>query len=106
MILSGEEIRKHLGGQIVIDPDFWRDAKNNRTGDRFTFEVLRATGAGDAWNAGNILADHNGLSDQCRLLLANAVAACYLSGADDLHPTKDRLASFLKTNMQGHGKFF
>ena len=30
-------------GQIIIDPDFWRDAKNNRRGDRFTFEVSRAT---------------------------------------------------------------
>ena len=30
-------------GQIIIDPDFWRDAKNNRSGDRFTFEVARAT---------------------------------------------------------------
>ena len=32
-------------GQILVDPDFWRDAKNNRSGDRFTFEVLRATAA-------------------------------------------------------------
>ena len=31
-------------GQIIVDPDFWRDAKNNRSGDRFTFEVC----AGDA----------------------------------------------------------
>jgi hypothetical protein len=30
-------------GQIIIDPGFWRDAKNNRRGDRFTFEVSRAT---------------------------------------------------------------
>ncbi len=30
-------------GQIEIDPAFWRDAKNNRAGDRFTFEVKRAT---------------------------------------------------------------
>ncbi|NLF72033.1 MAG: SGNH/GDSL hydrolase family protein [Candidatus Anammoximicrobium sp.] len=32
-------------GQIVVDPAFWRDAKNNRSGDRFTFEVRRATAA-------------------------------------------------------------
>jgi hypothetical protein len=30
-------------GQILIDPAFWRDAKNNRSGDRFTFDVVRAT---------------------------------------------------------------
>jgi ribokinase len=63
----------------------------------FKEKVLRATGAGDAWNAGNILGDHNGLSDECRLMLANAVAACYLSDPDGLHPTKKKLANFLRT---------
>ena len=29
-------------GQILVEPEFWRDAKNNRRGDRFTFEVVRA----------------------------------------------------------------
>ncbi len=28
-------------GQIVIEPDLWRLARTNRTGDRFTFEVYR-----------------------------------------------------------------
>jgi ribokinase len=64
----------------------------------FKIEVYRATGAGDAWNAGNIIADHSGLSDECRLMLANAVSACYLSGADGMHPTKAKIANFLKTN--------
>jgi ribokinase len=61
----------------------------------FKVKVLRATGAGDAWDAGNILGDHNGLSDESRLMLANAVAACYLSDPDGLHPTKEKLSSFL-----------
>ena len=64
----------------------------------FKVKVLRATGAGDAWNAGNILGDHNGLSDECRLMLANAVSACYLSDPDGLHPTKKKLANFLRTH--------
>ena len=63
----------------------------------FRVKVLRATGAGDAWCAGNILGDHNGLSDGCRLMLSNAVAASYLSGPDGQHPTKQKLLSFLKT---------
>jgi ribokinase len=62
----------------------------------FKVNVLRATGAGDAWNAGNILGDHNGLSDECRLMLANAVSACYLLDPEGLHPTKTKLSSFLK----------
>ncbi|MGD6850815.1 MAG: carbohydrate kinase family protein [Candidatus Bathyarchaeia archaeon] len=61
----------------------------------FKIELFRATGAGDAWNAGNILADHHGLSDECRLMLANAVSASYLSGRDGAHPTKDMLSSFI-----------
>jgi sugar/nucleoside kinase (ribokinase family) len=62
----------------------------------FKVKVFRATGAGDAWDAGNILGDHNGLSDESRLMLANAVAACYLSDPDGLHPTKEKLSSFLR----------
>jgi ribokinase len=65
----------------------------------FRVKVLRATGAGDAWNAGNILGDHNGLSDECRLMLANAVAASYLSDPDGLHPTREKLANFLRTQI-------
>lgn len=64
----------------------------------FNVKVLRATGAGDAWNAGNILGDKYGLSVECRLMLANAVSACYISDPEGLHPTKARLAKFLKDN--------
>jgi sugar/nucleoside kinase (ribokinase family) len=65
----------------------------------FKVKVFRATGAGDAWDAGNILGDHNSLSDESRLMLANAVAACYLSDPDGLHPTKEKLSSFLRNNF-------
>ena len=56
----------------------------------FKVNVLRATGAGDTWCAGNILGDHNDLSDECRLMLANAMAACYISDPDGTtsHQTK------------------
>jgi sugar/nucleoside kinase (ribokinase family) len=61
----------------------------------FKVPVLRATGAGDAWNAGNILGDANKLSDSCRLALANATAAYYISSLNGTHPTLKQLASFL-----------
>ena len=64
----------------------------------FKIEVYRATGAGDAWNAGNIFGDFNGVSDECRLVLANAVSACYLSGTEGIHPSKAKVASFIKAN--------
>jgi ribokinase len=65
----------------------------------FKVKALRATGAGDAWCAGNILGDHNGLSDECRLLLANAVSAYYLQDVDGQHPTKEKLADFIETQV-------
>jgi sugar/nucleoside kinase (ribokinase family) len=62
----------------------------------FNVKALRATGAGDAWNAGNIFADANGVSDECRLKMANAVAACYLASPDGAHPSREQLTRFLK----------
>jgi sugar/nucleoside kinase (ribokinase family) len=62
----------------------------------FQVPVLRVTGAGDSWNAGNILGDACGLSEGCRLMLANAVAAYYISNSDGLHPTRKKLMEFLE----------
>ena len=64
----------------------------------FKIKVLRATGAGDAWTAGNILGDRNDFSDECRLMLANAVSACYLTDPEGKHPTWRKLSKFLKDN--------
>ena len=60
----------------------------------FKVPVLRATGAGDAWNAGNILGDTYRLSDGGRLALANAVAAYYISNPNGVHPTRKHLIKF------------
>lgn len=69
----------------------------------FKVPVLRATGAGDAWDAGNILGDACGLSEDCRLALANAVAAYYVSSPDGAHPTRKQLSGFCeKLKLQRH----
>lgn len=60
----------------------------------FNIPVLRATGAGDAWNAGNILGNICGMSDEVRLTLANAVAAFYISNPKGKHPTRKELIRF------------
>ncbi len=62
----------------------------------FKIKALRATGAGDAWNAGNIVGDANELSDECRLALANAVSAFYLSDSEGMHPTRQKLVKFIE----------
>jgi ribokinase len=65
-----------------------------------TFRVapLRVTGAGDAWNAGNILGHLADLAPAERLLLANAVAGLYVSGRDALAPTLADVARFLASD--------
>ncbi|XHH10134.1 MAG: carbohydrate kinase family protein [Candidatus Bathyarchaeia archaeon] len=67
----------------------------------FEVNVVRATGAGDAWNAGNVFGDGNGFSDGCRLMVANAVSACYLSNAEGEHPSLSKILSFINENVQG-----
>lgn len=62
----------------------------------FKVPVLRATGAGDAWNAGNILGDAHGLPAEARLTLANAVAAYYISNPEGEHATRKNLLRFCK----------
>jgi len=60
----------------------------------FSVSALRATGAGDSWNAGNIVGDALNLPDSCRLTLANAVAAYYVSNPTAEHPTLSQLVEF------------
>jgi len=60
----------------------------------FQVKALRSTGAGDAWNSGNIYGDGLQLPDSCRLTLANAVAAYYVSNSIAEHPTLPRLIKF------------
>jgi sugar/nucleoside kinase (ribokinase family) len=64
----------------------------------FKIKPLRATGAGDTWNAGNILGDGNALSDKARLTLANAVSAYYLSNLTGAHPTRRKLIQFIENS--------
>jgi len=62
----------------------------------FPVKALHSTGAGDAWNAGNIYGDALKLPDSCRLTLANAVAAYYVSSPAAEHPTIPRLIEFCR----------
>jgi len=61
---------------------------------------LRSTGAGDSWNAGNIYGDALKLPDSCRLMLANSVAAYYISSPKAQHPTLPKLIEFCQGRVR------
>jgi ribokinase len=94
-------LAKHLPARIDLHTTAFSATLKGKTEvsvPTFKVKVLRATGAGDAWNAGNIIGDRNGFSDECRLMLANAVSACYLSDPEGKHPTVAKLSSFIGSN--------
>jgi len=78
----------------------FHENKKPRIIPSFTVKALRATGAGDAWNAGNIYGDSQGFPDKIRLAFANAVAAYYVSSPRATHPTLNQLGKFLKTHSK------
>jgi len=63
-------------------------------------KIYRSTGAGDAWNAGDIFAELLGFNDDERLLFANAVAGYYVSSAKPVHPTVEDIIQFISNEMQ------
>ncbi len=98
-LLAAQILSKHLKARIDLHATTFSATVSQKGAvfaPAFKVKVLRATGAGDAWDAGNLVGDANGLSDECRLTLANAVSACYLSDSLGEHPTRQTLAKFLR----------
>jgi len=73
---------------------FYKDRETEKM-PAFDIQPKRLTGAGDAWNAGDIFGEIIGLADGLRLMLANAVAAYYISDPESGHPAKQELIEFL-----------
>ena len=61
----------------------------------FKVKPLKKTGAGDSWNAGNILGYFLNLEPEQRLMLANALAWCYISSYSSAYPDLDELRKFI-----------
>ncbi|PKK86393.1 MAG: hypothetical protein CVT48_01230 [Thermoplasmata archaeon HGW-Thermoplasmata-1] len=59
----------------------------------------RLTGAGDSWNAANMVGELLGLTAEERLLFANGFAARYISSEVALHPTLDETTAFIEKNV-------
>jgi sugar/nucleoside kinase (ribokinase family) len=100
---SARILAKHLQARIDLHTTSFSATftkKHETVVPAFKIKTLRATGAGDAWNAGNIIGDGNALSDECRLALANTVAACYLADPEGIHPTRQKLIKFIENSAK------
>jgi len=98
---SAKILAAHLSARIDLHTTSFSATFTRKTETvvpAFKVPVLRTTGAGDAWNAGNILGDAAGLSDIGRLTLANAVAAFYISNPTGAHATREQLTEFIRKN--------
>jgi ribokinase len=62
----------------------------------FDVQVRRATGGGDCWNAGNIVGESLNFTEEEKLLLANAVAARYISSPTRTHSSLKDVIQFLR----------
>jgi len=97
-------LAEHLTARIDLHTTAYsatlRKNAKPRIAEAFKVKVNRATGAGDAWNAGNIYADQQGFSDETRLAFANAVAAYYVSSPNATQPTLKQLRDFLRKASQ------
>lgn len=62
----------------------------------FDVATCRATGAGDCWNAGSIVGESLNLTEEEKLLFANAVAARYISNPRRTHASVKDLIDFLQ----------
>lgn len=77
---------------------FYKEKKTEEI-PTFIIKPIRLTGAGDAWNAGDIYGEVMGFPDDLRLLLANALATCYISNPKGIHPTRGDIINFLENEM-------
>lgn len=80
----------------TIDYSATFSQENRFVAPGFEVEIKRVTGAGDAWNAGNIFGELTGVPPEERLLLANAAAAFYLQSEEGKHATREELVKFLQ----------
>lgn len=97
---AAEVLAGRVGGRVDVhtaEEALTRGSGGGRRVPAFDVDAARRTGAGDAWNAGNILADLLGSPDGERLRVAHAVAA--LAVRDGEPPTREPVAAFLEDRL-------
>jgi len=79
---------------------YWSNGKEVEFVNSFQVQPKFVTGAGDVWDAANLLGYLTNLSPLERLELANATASLYVSNSLGIPPTMDEVLSFVDDNIQ------
>jgi len=79
---------------------FWSNGKEVEFVKSFQVQPKFVTGAGDVWDAANILGYLANLNPVERLELANAAASLYVSNSHGIPPTMNQVLSFIEDNDQ------
>lgn len=101
-LLAAKLISKEIDVRIDLHtPNFSASILDNEVVSVPAFQVESRVvcGAGDSWNAGNIFGELLNLESSERLVLANAVAALYVSSEDANHPSREMVLDFLRQKM-------
>lgn len=92
------ELAKKYSISIDLHTDhgsYWTDGKDVEFVRSFPAEPLLVTGAGDVWDAANIIGYLAKLDTRERLLFANAAAALYVGSPDGIAPTTKEVLRLL-----------
>ena len=108
-MISGEEKTKKLvlelakKTSISIDlhtsiGSYWSDGNEVKFVKSFPVKPKFVTGAGDVWDAANLLGYLANLDPSERLGFANGAASLYVGNSQGIPPTKDEVLSFVRAN--------
>ena len=73
------------------------NGNESESAEAFVVEPNILTGAGDSWNAADILATISGFHRRDRIIFANACSATYISGKEAKPPSLESIMSFLSS---------
>jgi sugar/nucleoside kinase (ribokinase family) len=102
---TAQYVSQETGVRVDLHTPFYSatiDRDEVITVPSFEIESKVLCGAGDAWNAGDIFGELSGIDTRERLLLANAVAALYVSQGTAEHPTREDVMGFLQDMPSQH----
>lgn len=78
---------------------YWSNGKETEFVKSFQVQPKFVTGAGDVWDAANLLGYLANLNSMERLVFANAAASLYVRNSLGIPPTMDETLSFIETNQ-------